>query len=105
MMQVDCNGIPVTFGAVPMVSTGAGRRRVKKRQNLRLARKWTADEEATLRRMAGAGYSDGEIARHLCRQREVVCRHRIALGIRPGFRPALGLLMARINARRMAWAA
>lgn len=68
-------------------------------------RPWTAADTATLRRMAGAGYSDGEIARHLSRQREVVCRHRAALGLRTGYRPALGLLMARLRRQRLAQAA
>jgi len=43
-------------------------------------RLWTADDTATLRRMAGAGYSDGEIASHLGFARETVTRRRLTLG-------------------------
>lgn len=41
---------------------------------------WTPDHTATLKRMAGAGYSDGEIARHLGFCRETVTRRRLCLG-------------------------
>ncbi len=43
-------------------------------------RTWTPDDSATLRRMAGAGYSDGEIAQHLGFCRETVTRRRLCLG-------------------------
>lgn len=43
-------------------------------------RPWTPDDSATLRRMAGAGYSDGEIAAHLGFCRETVTRRRLCLG-------------------------
>ena len=43
-------------------------------------RPWTADCTATLKRMAGAGYSDGEIAAHLGFCRETVTRRRLTLG-------------------------
>jgi hypothetical protein len=43
-------------------------------------RLWTANDTATLRRMAGAGYSDGEIASHLGFARETVTRRRLCLG-------------------------
>lgn len=41
---------------------------------------WTADCTATLKRMAGAGYTDGEIAQHLGFCRETVTRRRLYLG-------------------------
>ena len=43
-------------------------------------RTWTPDDSARLRRMAQAGYSDGEIARHLGFCRETVTRRRLCLG-------------------------
>jgi orotate phosphoribosyltransferase-like protein len=43
-------------------------------------RTWTPDDTATLRRMAQAGYSDGEIASHLNFARETVTRRRLCLG-------------------------
>lgn len=48
------------------------------------ARPWTGDERATLRRMAGQGYTDGEIARHLGRSRWAVWQHRTAMGLNRG---------------------
>jgi hypothetical protein len=62
---------------------------------------WSADEVATLKRMAVAGYSDAEIAQHLGRDRDVVGRKRRQSNIRPGISPALTAMMARINARRI----
>lgn len=41
---------------------------------------WTPDHTATLKRMAGAGYSDGEIAQHLGFCRETVTRRRLMFG-------------------------
>lgn len=43
-------------------------------------RPWNADDTATLKRMACAGYSDGEIAKHLGFCRETVTRRRLAQG-------------------------
>lgn len=60
---------------------------------------WTADDTATLKRMASAGYSDGEIAQHLGRRRAIIQRKRASLTIRSGINPALTAMMARINAR------
>ena len=51
-------------------------------------RTWTPDDSARLRRMAGAGYSDGEIARHLGFCRETVTRRRLCLGYTAG--PKIG---------------
>jgi IS30 family transposase len=63
-------------------------------------RPWTAADRATLRQMAGAGYSDAEIARHLGRDRRTVCDTRARLGIRPGISPAVVAMMARLHRRR-----
>lgn len=43
-------------------------------------RAWTPSHTATLKRMASAGYSDGEIAQHLGFCRETVTRRRLAQG-------------------------
>ena len=61
---------------------------------------WTLEDTQTLRRMAGAGYSDAEIGRHLSRDRDVIGRKRRAAQIGAGMSPALTMMMARINARR-----
>lgn len=47
-------------------------------------RAWTPDDTAILRRMARAGYSDGEIAEHLGYCRETVTRRRLCLGYTAG---------------------
>jgi len=44
-------------------------------------RRWTAEHTATLKRMAAAGYSDGEIARHLGFAAVTVFYRRTHLGI------------------------
>lgn len=46
-------------------------------------RPWTSNDTATLRRMNGAGYSDGEIAEHTGHCRETITRRRLALGLDP----------------------
>lgn len=56
-------------------------------------RTWTPDDTATLRRMARAGYSDGEIAQHLGYCRETVTRRRLCLGYTAG--PKTGRRRAR----------
>lgn len=43
-------------------------------------RAWTQEATATLKRMAAAGYTDGEIADHLGYCRETVTRRRLCLG-------------------------
>lgn len=68
-------------------------------------RKWTADDTATLRRMAAAGYSDGEIARHIGRDREVVRRQRDAIGIRTRVNRTWLAYCARLAKRRLQIAA
>lgn len=61
---------------------------------------WTADEVATLRRLAASGHSDVEIARHMKRQPKTVGQRRRALAIAPGHDPAANAMMARLNKRR-----
>lgn len=63
-------------------------------------RPWTGEDDATVKRMAQAGYSDAEIARHMGRDRDVIGLKRRGLNIRPGLSPALVAMMARINTRR-----
>jgi hypothetical protein len=50
--------------------------------------------------MASAGYSDGEIARHLGRDRPFICRKRQSLCISRGVSPAMIAMMARVQMRR-----
>lgn len=68
-----------------------------------------ANEDATIRRMAQAGYSDVEIARHLHRDgeagRQYVGRRRRDMLIQPGQPPALRAIIARLHMRRRAIAA
>ena len=63
-------------------------------------RTWTPEDSARLRRMAGAGYSDGEIARHLGFCRETVTRRRAAQRIQRGMTAAMIAMLARVNMRR-----
>ena len=63
-------------------------------------RTWTADDTATLRRMAGAGYSDGEIASYLGFARETVTRRRATMHIGRGMSAAMIAMLARVNMRR-----
>lgn len=61
---------------------------------------FTAAHADTLRRMAKAGYTDGEIARHLGRGRPFICRKRHQLQIERGFSSGMLKALARINMRR-----
>lgn len=63
-------------------------------------RPWSQEATAALKRMAAAGYSDGEIARHLGRDRTCILRKRQRLRINPGLPPAMIAMLARINMRR-----
>ncbi len=58
------------------------------------------DLDATIRRMACAGYSDAEIGRHIGRDRQYVGRRRREIGIDPGQSPALRAMVARLHWRR-----
>lgn len=68
-------------------------------------RPWTDADRATLARMARAGYSDAEIARHLGRDRRTVCDQRRKAGIAAGIQPAVVAMMARLHKRRLQIAA
>lgn len=59
-----------------------------------------ANDDATIRQMATAGYSDGEIGAHLNRDRQWVRRHRCAMGVTPGHQPRWGTIIARLSIRR-----
>lgn len=65
-------------------------------------RTWSSGDTATLQRMASAGYTDGEIARHLGRDRPFVCRKRHQMGIERGVSPMMRAALQRIRARRFA---
>ena len=62
-------------------------------------RPWTPDELSTLRRMARARYSDGEIGRHLGRHAKCVGAKRRELRIEPGQSPTIRAIVARLNLR------
>lgn len=57
-------------------------------------------EDATIRRMASAGYSDSEIGAHIGRDRQYVGRRRREMGLRSGYQPRLTAMVARLNLRR-----
>ena len=63
-------------------------------------RPWTTDDRATLRRMAEAGYSDGEIARHLGRSRWAGLDQRHTLGLPRGCSAAMAAVLSRLAGRR-----
>jgi IS30 family transposase len=59
---------------------------------------WTPDVDATIKRMAIAGYSDAEIAKHLGRNPDVVSRRRRQLGLPRNY--AIQRMLCRLNIRR-----
>lgn len=66
----------------------------------RLAAVMKANEDATIRRMATAGYSDPEIGQHLNRDRRYVWRRRQEMHVKAGQSPALRAMMARLHFRK-----
>lgn len=60
---------------------------------------WTADVDATIRRMSNAGHSDTEIAKHLGRAVRSICHRRRTLGLYANKR--IRQMMCRMNLRRM----
>lgn len=64
-------------------------------------RAWKPADTATLSRMAGAGYSDAEIARHMDRDRPFITRKRGEAGIDRGVSVRLAAAVQRINMRKM----
>ena len=104
-MDKSRNALPDVLDAAEQAGTaatgfvvGAGLARIA--EAAMTPRRWTQDDTATLRRMASAGYSDAEIARHLGRDRRTVCDTRRRLGIQPGV--PLSFRTALINHRRRA---
>lgn len=69
----------------------------KKRRGRPLS--WTPENDATIRRMVAAGYSDAEIGKHLARLADVVSRRRRELGLprNTGMQAAICMM----NLRRM----
>ena len=63
-------------------------------------RTWSVDDTAQLRRMAGAGASDGEIARDMDRDVKLIGRKRRNLGIERGVSASLAAMLARLSGRR-----
>lgn len=59
-----------------------------------------ATHDATIKRMAGAGYSDVEIGQHIGRDRRYVWRRRQEMHIKPGQSPVLRAMMARLHLRK-----
>ncbi len=60
-----------------------------------------SDEDATIRRMAKAGYSDPEIGGCIGRDRQWVRRRRCELELQPGYNRSLGVITARLHLRRL----
>ena len=60
---------------------------------------WTADVDATIMRMSGAGYSDAEIAKHVGRPIRSICHRRRTLGLHAHQR--IRQILCRMNLRRM----
>lgn len=63
-------------------------------------REWTADDTATTKRMAGAGYSVREIAHHLDRDAGQISRKMQAHEIQPGISPLHIAALARVTLKR-----
>jgi hypothetical protein len=57
--------------------------------------------DATIRRMAAAGYSDSEIGAHIGRDRQYVGRRRREMRIQPGQPPKFRAMIARLHLRRL----
>lgn len=64
-------------------------------------RPWSSQDDATIRRMARAGYSDVEIGQRLGIDRQCVRRRRDRMGIAPGFSRWHRAALARLTLRRM----
>lgn len=60
---------------------------------------WTADVDATIRRMSAAGYSDAEIAKQVGRAVRSICHRRRVLGLYANKR--IRQILCRMNLRRM----
>lgn len=63
-------------------------------------RPWTPDDTATMKRMAGAGYSVRAIAHHLDRDVGQISRKMQEHAVQPGISPAMLSALARVNLRR-----
>lgn len=66
---------------------------------------WTSEDDSNLKRLNAAGMCAREIGRLMGRHPDVIGRHIRSLRLRPGQTPIHTMMMARINARRMALAA
>lgn len=72
------------------------------REQRRPYRPWTADDDATVGRMAGAGYTDAQIAAHLGRDVKLIGRKRRECGVERGVPAALAGRVSRLSTRRAA---
>ena len=63
-------------------------------------RPWSPSDSDTLKRMAGSGYSDAEIARHMNRDVKMVGKKRRGMNIDRGISDAMVRALRRVNARR-----
>lgn len=61
---------------------------------------WTAEDDAKLRHLVRAGWTDGQIARELGREAKQVQRRRYALDIESSFTKAHSMMVARLHLRR-----
>ena len=68
-------------------------------------REWTADDTATLKCMARAGYSVRATAARLNRDHAQICRKMQQHDVQPGISPLHLAALARINMRRRLQAA
>ena len=65
-------------------------------------RLWTHDDDAKLRRLLAAGYTQAQIGNEMNRHQDVIRAKTRALNLEPGQSPLFTAMMARINARRRA---
>lgn len=61
---------------------------------------WSQSDSDTLKRMAGSGYSDAEIARHMSRDVKLIGKKRRGMKIERGISDAMLRALRRVNARR-----
>ena len=65
-------------------------------------RAWSHDDDAKLRRLLAAGYTQAQIGNEMKRHHNVIRAKSRALGLDPAQSPVFTAMMARINARRRA---
>lgn len=63
-------------------------------------RTWTTADDATVRRMAGSGATDREIADHMGRDAKLIGKKRRDLNVTRGVSRSLAAMVARVGVRR-----